>query len=244
MNYESSNQINSNVNNVYSVNKNKNRFRNRKWKKNELKSSSKVSILSCNAASIRNKLLSLEKIVNDLHLSMFCLQETHEVKMGSIKFVGSENFQIYEKIRINKGGGGLAVGILKEFNPTWMRDGGDEVEALTVKFHVKNINVRLVNAYAPQEYDSLDKKMHFWKYFDDEVLNSKNEGSGLIYLFDGNAWLGPSVIKADPHKQNKNGEMLNSFLVRNSNLTLLNASDLCEGVITRSRKAGEKMNSL
>ena len=150
----------SNVNNVNSVKKKC--FRKRKYNGSY---SSKVSILSCNAANIRNKLLSLEKVVNDLHLSIFCIQETHQVKIGSIKFRGSENFQIYEKIRMNKGGGGLAIGVLKEFSPTWMRDGGNEAEALTIKFQVKNFNVRLVNAYAPQEYDNDDKKMHFLAVF-------------------------------------------------------------------------------
>ena len=98
----------------------------------------------------------------------------------------------------------------------------------------------MVNGYGPQEYDTEDKKYSFWKYFDDEVLNCKKEGSALIFLFDGNAWLGPSIIENDPHIQNKNGEMLHNFLMRNPNLILLNSSKLCEGVVTRSRRANEK----
>ena len=121
------------------VNEKKIRVRKRKRKSKTSKHSS-LSIFSCNAANIKNKLLSLEKIVNDLNISIFCLQETHEAKIGAIKFQTSENYQIYEKIRTNKGGGGLAVGILKDLNPSWIRDGGGEVEALTIKFKVKHFD--------------------------------------------------------------------------------------------------------
>ena len=64
-----------------------------------------LSFLSCNAASVQNKLLSLEKIVNELNISFFSIQETHAKKEGLIKFKNSNLFQIYEYIRTDKCGG-------------------------------------------------------------------------------------------------------------------------------------------
>ena len=57
-----------------------------------------LSFLSCNVSSIQNKCLSLEKIVNDLGLSFFSLQETHAKREGIIKLKNSKNYQIYEQI--------------------------------------------------------------------------------------------------------------------------------------------------
>ena len=61
------------------------------------KSNTQLSVFSCNAANVKNKLFSLGKNVNDLNLSIVCLQETHMNKIGLIKFQNSSNFQIYEK---------------------------------------------------------------------------------------------------------------------------------------------------
>ena len=202
-----------------------------------------LSFLSCNASSIKNKLLSLEKIVNDLNLSFFALQETHAKKEGSIKFMNSQNYQIYEQIRTGKSGGGLALGICKSLDPFWIRDGGNEVEAMTIKASFKRLDIRIVNGYGPQEYDCELKKSLFWNYLDNEVLESNMEGSGCIILMDSNSWLGSDVLKNDPHQRNKNGQLFINFLRRNPQMHLLNASNKCEGLITRCRSL-ENRNEL
>ena len=111
-------------------------------------------------------------------------------------------------MRSKKSGGGLAIGVLNELNPVWVREGEDKVEALSIQISVKEMNVRIINAYGPQEYDDLDKKVQFWSYLDMEVFESQTIGSAIMIFFDANAWLGPEVIKNDPHLQNKNGKLL------------------------------------
>ena len=51
---------------------------------------------------------------------------------------------------------------------------------------------------------------------------------------DANAKLGYEVIPNDPNPQSKSGSLLWSLVQRN-NLVVLNASNLCEGVVTRHR---------
>ncbi len=51
---------------------------------------------------------------------------------------------------------------------------------------------------------------------------------------DANAKLGYEVIKNDPNPQSKSGSLLWSLVQRN-NLKVVNATGLCEGVITRHR---------
>jgi len=200
-----------------------------------------LKLFSCNSSGLKNKLLSLEKVINELEVGVFCLQETHSIKEGSIKFENSLNYQIYEQVRDNKSGGGLSVGVLKSLNPVWLRDGGGEVEAMTVQIETKNLKIRITNAYGPQEYDESSKKDKFWAYLDHEILQCQQEGSACIIMTDGNAWLGESIIKQDPHSQNKNGQLFSEFLERNPHLNLMNASDLCDGAITRCRTANGRL---
>ena len=61
-----------------------------------------MTVLSCNAANVRNKLFSLGKIVNSLDLSLFCLQETFMTKEGNMKFENSQNYHIFEQVRKDK----------------------------------------------------------------------------------------------------------------------------------------------
>ena len=52
---------------------------------------------------------------------------------------------------------------------------------------------------------------------------------------DANAKLGKEVIKSDPNPRSSNGDLLFELCERN-NLIICNATDLCQGVITRERK--------
>ena len=74
---------------------------------------------------------------------------------------------------------------------------------------------------------------------DKEVLQCQLDGSACV-ITNLNAWLGKSILKDDPHTQNKNGQLFNEFLNRNPQLHLMNASEICEGAITRVRKANDR----
>ena len=67
------------------------------------------------------------------------------------------------------------------------------------------------------------------------------EGTGFILSMASNSWLGPALVKNDPHTQNKNGKMFQDFMLRNPKLTLLNSESFCQGLITRSRKVDKNI---
>ena len=52
---------------------------------------------------------------------------------------------------------------------------------------------------------------------------------------DANAKLGPNIVKGDPKEQTNNGKLLLD-VVKENDLTIVNGTNLCEDVITRSRK--------
>ena len=49
-----------------------------------------------------------------------------------------------------KGGGGLALGCLKNLNPCLVSEGKDNVEAISVDIFIRNMKIRCCAAYGPQ----------------------------------------------------------------------------------------------
>ena len=59
---------------------------------------------------------------------------------GKIKL---DDYVVFEKVRKNRdGGGGLALGCIKELKPIWVREGEEQVEALSVEIFVKTMKIR------------------------------------------------------------------------------------------------------
>ena len=107
----------------------------KKLRKNVEKSFKNVEkslrFLGVNAASIKSKLLTFKKVISELEPSLFFIEETKLKNTGTLKM---ENYTIFELTRTSKnGGGGLALGCVKDLHPTWVWEGNDEVEALSIK---------------------------------------------------------------------------------------------------------------
>ena len=208
----------------------------RKSKKNV---STTLRFLGVNAAGLRSKLLTFKKVLSELKPSVFFIEETKYKDTGKLKL---ENYVVYELVRKSRdGGGGLALGCAKELKPAWVREGSDDVEALSVDIFVKSMQIRCCVAYGPQESSLIERKHAFWTYLDEEVFIAENIGSGLVLHFDGNLWAGSEIIPGDPRPQNRNGKLFEEFLSRHPQLTVVNALSLCEGLITRRRMKDGKL---
>ena len=122
----------------------------------------------------------------------------------------------------------------KDLDPVWIREGSDEVELLTVEINLSGFHVRCVCGYGPQENDLADRKREFWNQLSIEV--EVESDVGLIIEMDGNLWAGEDLIKGDPNQMNINGRMFKNFLENHNQLIVVNAMDVCQGLITRSRE--------
>ena len=129
----------------------------------------------------------------------------------------------------------MALGCDHDLNPVWVREGDDNVEALSVEIFVNKMKIRCCIAYGCQENDLVERKEAFWNYLDDDVLEADNSEAGFILQFDGNLWAGEDVILGDPRPQNRNGKLFQEFLNRHPHLTVVNTLPQCKGLITRSR---------
>ena len=113
-----------------------------------------MRFLGVNAAGLRSKLTSFYKVVSDLKPSVFFIKETKFQDIGKLKL---QNYIIYEFVRQNRdGGGGLALGCDKDLNPAWVREGDDQVEAISVEICLKNMKIRCCNAYGCQENENVN----------------------------------------------------------------------------------------
>ena len=137
----------------------------RRGRRNNAKKFSKsLRFLGINAAGLRPKLLTFEKVLKDLKPSVFFIEETKLKDAGKIKF---DNYLVFEKPRKNRiNGGGLLIGCIEELKPVWVNEGNNDVEALSIEIFLKKMKIRCCVAYGFQENDESDKKDEFWNYLD------------------------------------------------------------------------------
>ena len=137
-----------------------------------------LRFLGVNAAGIRPKLLTFKKILAELKPSVFFIEETKCKDGGKIK-LDSNNYTIFERVRKSgDGGGGVALGCDKQLHPVWVREGEDNIEALSVEISVQAMKIRCCVAYGFQENELVEKKNDFWAYLIKEVLRANKSGSG------------------------------------------------------------------
>ena len=190
------------------------------------------SIWGNNANGLKAKISSLKANIEHFQTpSCITIQETKLRQANSIKLKG---YKIFEKI-INGFGGGLLTAVVEDLEPVLISDGDEESEVLVVQMKVGKQNIRLINSYGPQEDEDWPKKVLFWNTLEKEIISALDESCFILIQMDANAKVGAEVLKGDPNKQSVNGKLLMELLKRH-NLNLLNASDSCQGVITRHRK--------
>ena len=115
--------------------------------------------------------------VNELSPSVIILQETKLKKSGMIKTL--KGYQIFEKIRKHKCGGGLLVAVENNLNPVLV-DNDESVELLIVEINLPVGKAHIINGYGPQEHDLLENKLSFWQRFEDAVTRAKESECMII----------------------------------------------------------------
>ena len=105
-----------------------------------------------NTNSLIQKLESLEYVLCVEKPAAIFLQETKLGRPGRIKTPSSLNYTWYELHRsdsASKGekGGGIAIGVLNSLEPSWISEGNDDIETLTVEIWLQEFPVRLVTGH-------------------------------------------------------------------------------------------------
>ena len=134
--------------------------RHRRGKRNSIKLFTKTfKWVGNNIAGANSKWASVKRWIRLKTPSILSLQETKFKVSGKHNF---EGYFTYEHLRTEKtAGGGILMAVKKELSPALVRDGGEEVEALTVDIFVKKMSIACTTAYGPQEKDLKEKRYYF-----------------------------------------------------------------------------------
>ena len=176
--------------------------KNKRGKRNSAKPFLKTIILSgFNPNGAKSKWTTIKKFIRDTQSAVITMQETKCTQLGLVNLDG---YYTYEHIRSNKEGGGIAISALKQLQPAFISNGGEDAEALTIDIHVQKMAITITTAYGPQESSNCETKQSFWKYLHHEAQRANTYGKGFILQGDLNSWLGPNLLPGDLHSQNKN----------------------------------------
>ena len=196
-----------------------------------------LTIISANANSLKNKLLSLKFNISILKPHVIVIQESKSKRKGQIALKG---YRIFELIR-GDNGGGLMVACLFSLKPVLIFEGDCECEVLVVEIELENSCIRIIAGYGPQECAPTVVREKYRSTIEEQVARTYLAGHMVLIAEDANAKLGNTIIPNDPHPMSENGKLLSAMISRQS-LTIVNNSEMCKGgPITRQRTANGKL---
>ena len=169
--------------------------------------------------------------INHFKPTVITIQETKLRRIGIFKLPG---YHVFEKVRSGFGGG-LITAVNENLSPVLISTGKKEnSEIPVVQVTAEKHDVRIINAYGPQE-DCYNKHEIYWQELEEEIVSAIEDKCHLVIELDANAKLGKEHIKNYPNDTTENGKLLLDILERH-NLTVVNAMDICDGAITRERR--------
>ena len=194
-----------------------------------------LKLYGINAAGIKSKTESFNNVLTKLRPHIWMIQETKLKPNEQINCEALNNYQVFYLYRHESQGGGIALGVTKKLESTFVTNGNDDTEVMVALVTVGKISIRVIVGYGVQENASKEKKDAYWDFIEKEIVEAENENQGVIVQMDGNLHAGNYLVKNDPNPQNKNGKIFMQFLQRNKTLSIVNGLDICQGVITRQR---------
>ena len=172
----------------------------------------KLCILGTNANGLLGKQESWKNAVNNFKPSIITVQETKINRMGQIKLKG---YQIFENIRTVGKGGGLLTAVDEDMFPVLTSTGeNDEAEFITVQVKAGNHDIRIINAYGPQEDDNTVKIYNCWEEIENEIISAKDNNCLILLQLDANAKVGKQEIPGDPNEISNNGKIMLEMVKR------------------------------
>ena len=147
-------------------------------------------IMGNNSAGLLNRGESFKRNIEKCRPGVFFVQESKVRRKNQIKV---NDYDIFEHIRKDKGGGGLLTAVHKSLKAVSVSE-EDETEVLVVQGNINNLKVRFINGYGPQENESEEVKSKFFNRLDLEVKSSKMSGALVCMELDANSKLGSNII--------------------------------------------------
>ena len=201
---------------------------------------------NCNGIMQFDKLEQIANLINDLHVDICLIDETHlrlgnneDLSMLDPHWVYSKDRSVLEK----KGGGKLMIirnGVNHmQWEPGLVLNPYLNAERAWILTHENNAKIAICSVYMAAEVPNNEFRVwneDLYAMIKVEMETIQHEGYEVILIGDFNGHVGSDEdgVPGNRGDINSNGHRLRSF-VSNNNLTLLNADkSLCFGTFTRS----------
>ena len=93
---------------------------------------------------------------------------TQETKLRQANSVNLDGYIIFKKNRVGLGA------VKQDLEPVLISDGGVENKILVVQANLLNQEIRIINAYGPQE-DEIEKSLSFCQHLEGETISARDE---------------------------------------------------------------------
>ena len=113
---------------------------------------------------------------------------------------------------------------------------------MVVEANLEKSRIRYINAYGQQETAAKNERLDLIQLLEQEIVDAQNNSCYICLQLDANGKLGSDVIKGDPNEMSANGNLLMDLVLR-QNLIVVNATEKCEGVLTRVREKSHREKS-
>ena len=185
-----------------------------------------------NIRGLKSKFDSLLTKVDEIEPAVICITETHLLETEPCVIDGYG--EPYRNDKDNMGGG-LIVFVRKEIeNICTVVEKNNEVgQSLWVVIDNNQVKIRLGLIYAPQESRTKKAKLKImYEHIKEQVQRAEEKQQNVLLLGDFNCKIGDE-IKGNRPDVTKGGKLLLKLVERNR-LSILNKSDLCQGMWTRT----------
>ena len=164
------------------------------------------------------------------------VQETHAKRKGKIQLSDMVSFEAIRKAKA----GGTLIAVHSSLNPKLIEVYEDEFELIVVEVELKEKEIRVISGYGPQENWPEEKRRPFFMALETEVEKANLAGKSIFIEMDANAKLGEKYIPNDTHRISSNGTIL-ALIVERQQLIVGNGQSICQGTITRTRVARNRI---
>ena len=205
----------------------KGRSRTRRSMKNK-KNEQLLTLMYSNIQGVTKKIESLVYIMENMDCDICLLAETmtNKVKIPGCRIVTSRK-SVGQNVCIILRNDIMNEKIIKLYEPN------EIANMIGIRIELMNSGIRIYTAHLKQQStNSREELIDQFEEVRKQFCFANSCEEGIIMILDSNVHVGGEVIRGCQDKQDWGGKILID-IIKKENLVLMNAEDLCSGIITR-----------
>ena len=201
-----------------------------------------IKLLYANVRGLKRKTASLYDNIQSYQPQIVCLVETMFGAHDNLAVPGYKTIQLN---RVSKPGGGIMMLLANQYANTASEIfmGDEDNEQICMRMKIKQRLYYIAVIYGKVESRSCAREIKSqYELLEEHIKKANSENAEIIIVGDFNAKIGHD-IKGNESKVNKSGEELRK-LAKNNQLTIVNTTQKCNGLWTRTNTQRESEKSI